>query len=114
MTQFISKKEKIKPPCFTCTKWNNMRMDNIIIPTYNYDEFLSEAIKSALNQSYPNIHLKVVDDGSTDNTREIVEKYQVKYIYIPLRFNVLRCVFKGENHDDFNGKEVCFVNKDCI
>ncbi len=55
---------------------------NIIIATYNYGHYLSEAIESVLAQTYPNIEILVVDDGSTDDTKQVVAKYpQVKYVY---------------------------------
>lgn len=76
-----------------------MRTVSIIIPTYNYGEFLAEAMESALSQSYPNIDLIVVDDGSTDNTREIVEKYPVKYVYQQHR-GVAKAKNNGVEHSD--------------
>ena len=48
---------------------------SIIINNYNYDRFLAEAIDSALNQTYPQIEVIVVDDGSTDTSREIIASY---------------------------------------
>lgn len=48
---------------------------SIIINNYNYDRFLAEAIDSALNQTYPSVEIIVVDDGSTDNSREIIATY---------------------------------------
>lgn len=48
---------------------------SIIINNYNYARFLTEAIESALNQTYKNIEVIVVDDGSTDNSREIIMQY---------------------------------------
>jgi len=48
---------------------------SIVIDSYNYDRYLEEAINSALNQTYPNIEVIVVDDGSTDNSREIISRY---------------------------------------
>lgn len=48
---------------------------SIIINNYNYDRFLAEAIDSALNQSYPHTEVIVVDDGSTDKSREIMAGY---------------------------------------
>jgi len=47
-----------------------------IIPTYNRAEFLTRAIESILNQTYNIDEIIVVDDGSTDNTKEILRKYK--------------------------------------
>ena len=57
---------------------------SVIIPTYNYAHFLGPCIESALNQNYPNIEVMVVDDGSTDETAEVVARYPgVRYLYQP-------------------------------
>jgi len=56
---------------------------SIIIPTYNHAKYICDAIDSALNQTYKNIEVIVVDDGSTDNTKTIIdEKYNNKITYI--------------------------------
>jgi glycosyltransferase involved in cell wall biosynthesis len=59
---------------------------SIIIPTYNRCNLLPRAINSVLNQSFKNFELIIVDDGSTDETKKIIEKYlkknsRIKYIY---------------------------------
>lgn len=58
---------------------------SVIIPTYNRCNFLKEAIESVLNQKYKNLELIVIDDGSSDNTKEIIKDYKnkLKYIYQP-------------------------------
>lgn len=48
---------------------------SLIINSYNYENFLPIAIDSALNQSYGNIEVIVVDDGSTDSSREVIARY---------------------------------------
>jgi glycosyltransferase involved in cell wall biosynthesis len=48
---------------------------SIIINNYNYGRFLGEAIESALHQSYAHTEIIVVDDGSTDHSREVIARY---------------------------------------
>nr|MBF0223133.1 glycosyltransferase [Desulfobulbaceae bacterium] len=55
---------------------------SVIIPTYNRAPFLKDAIDSVLGQTYPNIDLIVVDDGSTDQTKEVVKKYDRRLTYV--------------------------------
>ena len=48
---------------------------SIVIPNYNYERFVGEAIESALAQTHPNVEVIVVDDGSTDDSRAVIERY---------------------------------------
>ena len=49
---------------------------SVIIPTYNGEEYLRTCLNCLLNQSYRNIEVFLVDDGSTDNTKSIVKDYK--------------------------------------
>jgi glycosyltransferase involved in cell wall biosynthesis len=57
---------------------------SVVIPAYNYGRFAGEAIQSVLDQTFKDFELLVVDDGSTDNTREVVNGFKdnrINYIY---------------------------------
>jgi len=51
---------------------------SVLIDNYNYGKFLPECIESVLNQTYQNFEIIIVDDGSKDNSKEIIEKYAKK------------------------------------
>jgi glycosyltransferase involved in cell wall biosynthesis len=55
---------------------------SVIIPTYNHAHYLGEAIQSVLQQTFANYEIIVVDDGSTDNTREIIDRFDARIRYI--------------------------------
>ncbi len=61
---------------------NTPKLVSVIIPTYNRAHLLPQAIKSVQNQTYPNIQIIVADDGSTDETAQVVSEFEnVEYYY---------------------------------
>ena len=55
---------------------------SVIISSYNYERFLEEAIDSALDQTYSNVEVIVVDDGSTDDSRRIIAGYGKRIVTV--------------------------------
>ena len=63
------------------------RKVSVILPTYNREATLGRAIESVLNQTYTDFELIIVDDGSTDNTRQLVENIhddRITYYYVKI------------------------------
>lgn len=53
---------------------------SVVIPTYNVSPYLSQCLETILSQTYNNLEIIVVDDGSTDDTAQIAQRYPVKLI----------------------------------
>ena len=54
---------------------SDVRLVSVIIPAYNVGFYLSKTIESCINQSLTGIEIIIVNDGSTDNTKDIIEHY---------------------------------------
>lgn len=54
---------------------------SVVIPAYNHARYIEEALLSVLNQTYTNIELIVLDDGSTDDTPEILKRYPGRFYW---------------------------------
>ena len=84
----------------------------IIIPTYNRAKFLKIAISSVLSQSFKDWELLIIDDGSSDNTKQIVTGFddeRIRYIYKPHQ-GVTPTRNKGM--EESRGKFICFLDSD--
>lgn len=61
---------------------NDLPLVTILIPAYNASPYISESLESALGQTYEALEIMVVDDGSTDNTEELVREFGDKVVYL--------------------------------
>ena len=59
----------------TILKEKNIPLVDVILPNYNKEKFLEEAINSVIVQTYKNWHLYIIDDNSSDNSEEIIDKF---------------------------------------
>lgn len=90
---------------------------SIVIPTYNSEEYISKAIESVIEQEFQDWELLIIDDGSTDKTKEIVK---VKYLRDPNIHFIKRPDYKtkGANScrnigiENAKGKYVAFLDSD--
>jgi glycosyltransferase involved in cell wall biosynthesis len=87
---------------------------SVIIPTYNRSHILPETIASVLNQTFQNFEVIIVDDGSTDTTKELITKIantdsRVRYIY---QKNAERSAARNNGIKNAHGDYICFLDSD--
>jgi glycosyltransferase involved in cell wall biosynthesis len=87
---------------------------SVVIPTYNRAGFISKTLQSVLDQTYQNFEIIIVDDGSTDNTGEIVQPLlssKIKYFKIP---NSERAAARNFGIKQTRGDYITFLDSDDI
>jgi len=87
---------------------------SIVTPSFNQGEFVEEAIRSVLLQGYPNLEYIIIDGGSTDNSVEIIKKYEhwIKYWSSVSDEGVYYAINEGFRHA--KGKYLAWINSDDI
>jgi glycosyltransferase involved in cell wall biosynthesis len=86
---------------------------SVIIPNYNYSQYICEAVESVLLQTYPNVEIIIVDDGSKDNSLEVLEKFGDK-IKILAQQNAGVSVARNNGVANSNGEFIAFLDADDI
>lgn len=84
---------------------------SILINNYNYGSFLGEAIESALAQTYDNVEVVVVDDGSTDSSKEVIAQYGNRIIPV-VKGNAGQASAFNAGFAASNGDIICFLDSD--
>lgn len=85
---------------------------SVVMPTYNRAHFIGEAIQSVLDQSFKDFEIIVIDDGSTDNTKEVVDSFQdhrIKYMY---QRNCGVSAARNNGIQASNGEHIAFLDSD--
>ncbi len=68
----------------------NNKLVSIVIPVYNSERFLEECLNSILEQTYQNIEIIAIDDGSNDSSLDILNKFSNKIHIFPKKIKVLQ------------------------
>jgi len=90
-----------------------MNLVSVILPTYNRAQYLKRAIESVLNQSYNDFELVIINDGSTDNTLEVLLEYhdpRIKIIRNEVNIGFVKSLNKGINYA--KGKYIARIDDD--
>ncbi len=92
----------------------NQALISVIIPVYNVEEYLRECVDSVLNQTYKNLEIILVDDGSTDSSGEICDEYLEKdeRITVIHQKNGGLSAARNTGFSETNGNYVYFVDSD--
>lgn len=93
-------------------KFNNAKI-SVIIPTYNSARYICETIDSVLSQTYKNFEILVIDDGSTDNTRNRLKQYEnsINYTY---KKNEGVSIARNYGIEKAKGEYLAFLDSDDI
>lgn len=92
-------------------------MISIIIPIFNGDKFLEKTINSALNQDYPDIEILLINDGSSDKSQEIINKYVSRFpnrIRSFYQKNSGVCAARNNGIKEAKGSYIAFLDQDDI
>lgn len=87
---------------------------SIILPVYNVEKYLDTCLTSIVNQTYKNFEIIIVNDGSTDNSKRICEKYKCKYNFIKMinKQNAGLGEARNTGLSYVSGKYVIFIDSD--
>ena len=87
---------------------------SVIVPVYNVSEYLSKCLDSILGQTFKSIEIIVVNDGSTDNSEEIVKEYQNRYMNIKYFYKENGGLSSARNYglEYASGEYVAFIDSD--
>lgn len=85
---------------------------SIVIPTYNREQVLLRAVRSVLNQTFKDFEIIVVDDGSTDNTKEVIASLNEKRLKYVLQKNQGATVARNTGIENAQGEYVSFLDSD--
>lgn len=91
-------------------------MISVIIPNYNNEKYLKQCIESVINQTYKDIQIIIIDDGSTDNSEKIINDFIEKYSTIKIVYfrqhNLNGAVARDRGLEFASGEYIYFLDSD--
>ena len=84
---------------------------SVVIPAYNAARTIAPCVEACLAQDYPTVEIIVVDDGSTDDTASIVQRYPVRYLR---QDNAGPATARNRGWRAATGEIICFTDSDCV
>src|SRR4028118_1349040 len=90
---------------------NSTPQVSVIIPAYNGDRYIAQAVESVISQTYKNWEIIVVDDGSTDDTRQALQPYfdRIRYVY---QENQGVAAARNRGIQESRGELIAFLDQD--
>src|SRR6476660_9734655 len=85
---------------------------SVVVPTYNRADLITKTLQSLLNQQYTNYEIIVVDDGSTDNTEEVVKSLDNQRIIYVKKNNAERAAARNYGAAMAKGEYINFFDSD--
>jgi glycosyltransferase involved in cell wall biosynthesis len=85
---------------------------SILIPCYNSESYVGNAIESALNQTWPHCDVVVVDDGSTDDSLEVARKYQEQGVRVVAQENQGASAARNRAFEEAEGDLIQYLDAD--
>lgn len=87
---------------------------SVVIPTYNRAHLIKRSAMSVLNQTYSNLELIIVDDGSTDNTEDVVKSINDNRVIYIKQSNQGACAARNNGIDHAKGEFIAFQDSDDV
>lgn len=82
---------------------------SVVLPCYNQKKYVGEAIESVLNQTHKNFELIIIDNASTDGTKEIIKKYEDNYLNIRTIYHEKNVGFQNSINEGFSSSKGNFI-----
>ena len=90
---------------------SNKPLISVIIPSYNREKLIVKAINSVLNQTFTDFEILIIDDASTDNTKQVIHDLNLENIrYFRLEKNGGQCIARNFGIKQAKGEYIAFLD----